>query len=45
MKDGMRGIFQQVRLGQLNKPKKSFMSIFQNSEINCQISGHPGGVR
>ncbi len=53
MKDGMSGILQQVRLGRVRKARKSSiirppllsMSIFQNSEKNCQIRGHPGGVR
>ncbi len=47
-------ILQQVRLGQARKARKSSiirpppplsMSIFQNSEKNHQITGHPGGVR
>jgi hypothetical protein len=49
----MRGMLQQVRLGQVRKAVKSsiirppllFMSNFQNSEKNRQISAHPGGVR
>ena len=53
MRDGMRGILKQVRLGQVRKSIKSsiirpsllFMSIFQNSEKNRQINSHPGGVR
>jgi hypothetical protein len=53
MKDGMIGMLQQVRLGQVRKARKSLiirppllsMSIFQNSEKNRQIRGHPGGVR
>ena len=54
MKDGMSGMLQQVRLGQVRKARKSSiirpppllsMSIFQNSEKNCQIRGHPRGVR
>jgi hypothetical protein len=53
MKDGMSGMLQQVRLGQVRKARKSWiirppllsMSIFQNSEKNRQIRGHPGDVR
>jgi len=53
MKDRMSGMLQQVRLGQVRKARKSSiirppllsMSIFQNSEKNRQIRGHPGGVR
>ncbi len=53
MKDGMSGVLQQVRLGQVRKARKSSiiqppllsMCIFQNSEKNCQIRGHPEGVR
>jgi hypothetical protein len=53
MKDGMSGILQQVWLGQVIKARKSSiiqapllsMSIFWNSEKNCQIRDHPGGVR
>ncbi len=53
MKDRMRGMLQQVRLGQVRKEVKSsiiqppllFRSILWNSEKNCQISVHPGGVR
>jgi len=53
MKYGMSGMLQQVRLGQVRKARKSSiiqppllsMSIFRNSEKNCQIRGHPGGVR
>jgi hypothetical protein len=53
MKDGMSGILQQVRLGQVRKAIKSSIiwpfllsiSIFQNSEKNRQIRGHLGGVR
>ncbi len=53
MKDGMSGMLQQVRLGQVRKARKSLiiqppvlsMSIFRNSEKNRQIKGHPGGVR
>jgi len=53
MKDRMNGILQQVRSGQVRKARKSSivrpplisMSIFRNSEKNCQIRGHPGGVR
>jgi hypothetical protein len=49
MKDGMSGMLQQVRLGQVRKAKKKTpllsISIFRNSEKNRQIRGHPGGVR
>ena len=53
MKDGMSGMLQQVRLGQVRKARKSSiirppllsMFIFQNSEKNRQIRGYPGGVR
>ncbi len=53
MKDGMSGMLQEVRLGQVRKAIKSSIirphllsiSIFRNSEKNCQIRGHPGGVR
>ncbi len=53
MKDGMSGMLQQVRLGQFRKARKSSiiqppllsMPIFQNSEKNRQIRGHPGGGR
>ena len=53
MKDGMSGILQQVRLGQVRKARKRSiirppllsMSIFWNAEKNRQIRGHPGGVR
>ncbi len=53
MKDKISGMLQQVRLGRVRKARKSSiiwppllsMFIFQNSEKNCQIRGHPGGVR
>ncbi len=53
MKDGMSGMLQQVRLGQVRKARKSSiiwppllsMSLFWNSEKNRLIRGHPGGVR
>jgi hypothetical protein len=53
MKDGMSGMLQQVRLGQVRKARKSSiirppllsMSIFRNSEKNLQIRGNPGGFR
>jgi hypothetical protein len=53
MKYGMSGILQQFRLGEVRKARKSSiiwppllsMSIFWNSEKNCQIRGHPGGIR
>ncbi len=50
MKDGISGVLQQV-LGKQEKvqlfdpPPPLLMSIFLNSEKNCQIRGHPGGVR
>jgi hypothetical protein len=53
MKDGMSGMLQQVWLGHVRKARKSSiirppflsMSIFQNSEKNRQIRGHPGKER
>jgi hypothetical protein len=52
MKDGMSGMLQQVRLGQVRKARKSSIiqppllsiSIFRNSEKIREIRGHPGGV-
>jgi hypothetical protein len=53
MKDGMSGMLQQVRLGQVRKARKSSIiwppsfpcPFFLNSENNSQMRGHPGGVR